>query len=98
MLIRALPRESAYGRAVLGAHADWTVDAHLAAVIADRLGVLIWHNTEDGMKGRNPPQRIPRPGDDNPDTPQPSVKRTPEELRAHFEELRARAREREGGE
>ena len=30
----------------------------LLAVIADRLGILVWHNTEDGKKGRNPPESI----------------------------------------
>ena len=30
----------------------------LLAVIADRLGFLVWQNTEDGRKGRNKPESI----------------------------------------
>lgn len=36
--------------------------AHLLALVADRLEVLIWQQTEDGSKGRNHPEPIPRPG------------------------------------
>ena len=35
-------------------------DTMLKATIADRLGVLIWQNTEDGQKGRNMPESILR--------------------------------------
>lgn len=35
-------------------------DTMLKATIADRLGVLIWQNTEDGQKGRNMPKSILR--------------------------------------
>ena len=35
-------------------------DTMLKATIADRLGVLIWQNTEDGQKGRNMPDSILR--------------------------------------
>lgn len=35
-----------------------TLDQALLAIIADRLSVLIWQNTEDGMNGRRPPKSI----------------------------------------
>lgn len=39
---------------------DMSVDINLLfnALIADRLSVLIWQNTEDGQKGRNFPKSI----------------------------------------
>lgn len=33
-------------------------DRALAAIIADRLGTLIWFKTEDGQKGRNRPESL----------------------------------------
>lgn len=30
----------------------------LLAIIADRLGILVWHNTKDGKKGRNQPKSL----------------------------------------
>lgn len=34
------------------------VKTMLLASIADRLAILIWHNTEDGRNGKNPPKLI----------------------------------------
>lgn len=33
-------------------------DTLLLAKISDSLSTLVWHNTEDGHKGNNPPQKI----------------------------------------
>lgn len=35
-----------------------TLDQALLAIIADRLSVLVWQNTEDGINGRRPPKSI----------------------------------------
>lgn len=40
----------------------WRTGDHLAAIVADRLGILIWQKTKDGQKGRNHPPPIERPG------------------------------------
>lgn len=54
-----LPAESATKRALGG---GWLLDEQLAALVADRLQVLIWQKTGDGQKGKNVPKPIPRPG------------------------------------
>ena len=33
-------------------------DTMLRASILDRLSILVWHNTEDGQNGINPPQSV----------------------------------------
>ena len=40
----------------------WTDMAMLLAAAIDTLRVLAWQQTEDGSKGRNQPEPIPRPG------------------------------------
>ena len=40
----------------------WPVAAHLLASIVDQLNLILWSKTEDGSKGRNRPDPIPRPG------------------------------------
>ncbi|SNY84008.1 Ner family transcriptional regulator [Nocardia amikacinitolerans] len=40
----------------------WQLNEHLLANIADSLRWLRWAKTEDGRRGRNVPQPIPRPG------------------------------------
>ena len=34
------------------------IEQALLAIIADKLSVLVWQNTEDGMNGRRPPKSI----------------------------------------
>lgn len=34
------------------------IDTALRAIIADRLGILIWQNSKDGSEGRNYPESI----------------------------------------
>ena len=54
-----LPDDSATKRAIGG---GWTLAEQLSALVADRLQILIWQQTGDGQKGRNPPTPIERPG------------------------------------
>ena len=35
-----------------------SLEEMLLAIIADRLGILVWHNTKDGKKGRNQPKSL----------------------------------------
>lgn len=41
----------------------WGHAEHLAASVVDLLAVLVWQNTDDGQRGVNRPERLPRPGD-----------------------------------
>lgn len=41
----------------------WQDAEHLAALQVDVARLLLWTKTEDGSKGRNQPDPIPRPGD-----------------------------------
>ncbi len=34
------------------------INTLLLAIVADRVGTLVWHNTRDGMEGRNPPESL----------------------------------------
>ncbi len=43
-------------RAVTGD--EWTLDQHLLAIIADRLGIIAWQRTKDGRKNRNRPKPL----------------------------------------
>lgn len=53
------PSESALARR----HREgWTDVALLLATVVDELRIANWLQTEDGAKGRNQPQPIPRPG------------------------------------
>lgn len=87
-------------RAQLGEYAEWTTPEYLQALVVDALNVLIWQQTKDGHSDN--PQLFPdptwRPGTPVAEPKTPVKRRTPEELRAYFEEVRARARAREGGE
>lgn len=63
VILKTLPRDSALFRAIHGDdEAAWTVQAHLLAIVADAANWLVWSKTRDGEKGRNRPERIPRPG------------------------------------
>ncbi|MEU6204595.1 DUF5361 domain-containing protein [Micromonospora musae] len=37
---------------------DWTRTEHLLAIVADRLGIVVWQRTRDGQKNRNRPKPI----------------------------------------
>ena len=43
-------------------HQGWTIGDHIAASQLDRLNWLQWAKTEDGQKGMNRPEPVPRPG------------------------------------
>lgn len=40
----------------------WTLEAHLAATVADSLRWLQWSKSKDGQRNRNVPKLITRPG------------------------------------
>jgi len=54
--------ESALYRLSAGEHAHWGIREQLLAAVFDQLRVLAWLQTEDGAKGRNRPNPLPRPG------------------------------------
>lgn len=58
VIIEQAPRTSAINRARLGESTDWDLVAQLLSVVANKLSVLVWLNTEDGAKGRNFPEPI----------------------------------------
>ncbi len=53
-LAAGLPESSRINKAITGR--NMSVDTMLRAVIADRLGILVWLKTKDGQKGRNRPE------------------------------------------
>ena len=53
-LAAGLPEDSRSKKAVTGRKVS--IDTMLRAVIADRLGLLVWLKTKDGAKGRNRPE------------------------------------------
>lgn len=64
-IVKDNPEDSALTRSVNGTPPEdraWTLDRMLMADMADTLRLLMWAKTEDGQKGRNQPERIPRPG------------------------------------
>lgn len=79
--MRQLPEGSALARATRSDIDRWTIAEHLLATVADRLGILIWHNTKDGQQGRNAPKPIPRPGMTDPDGQRFGTPRPIEEVR-----------------
>ena len=61
---RWLPAEAAVWRAMRPAEPDddWTLEAQLLALIADRLGVLIYVEAKRAGGKPQKPKQIPRPG------------------------------------
>ncbi len=49
-------------RSLLGAEADWSIDTHIAAFIADGIWVANWQR--GGGKRSQYPKPVPRPGSD----------------------------------
>lgn len=92
-----LPRDSALRRAQLGEYAGWGENEYLLARAVDALNVLVWQPTKDGHDGRNLPEPVWRPGTPVSSPKKATKKRTPAELKAHFESVRARARKKTGG-
>ncbi|WP_431953980.1 DUF5361 domain-containing protein [Nocardia lijiangensis] len=61
-IVRHLPLESALLRVMYPDAHQWQVGQHLLAEVADSLRWLMWAKTDDGRRGRNRPDLIPRPG------------------------------------
>ena len=64
VILNNAPRDSAFGRAMLGEHADWTLTDHLLAIVIDHLAAANWQR--GGGKSKRP-KPIPRPGVHDPD-------------------------------
>lgn len=62
VVVHQSPRSSALFRAINPDEYAWGVAEQVMAQAADALNVLVWFKTKDGQKGRNQPDRIPRPG------------------------------------
>lgn len=58
-VVQHRPLDSALSRSMYGEDALWGLPEQLLAMVADRLGQLLWQN--GGGKGRKP-ELIPRPG------------------------------------
>lgn len=54
--------ESAIALAGHGTDVSWDVQSQLLAGVFDGVQTLAWLQTEDGSKGTNRPQPLPRPG------------------------------------
>jgi hypothetical protein len=79
---------------VHGDAAEWSIDSHLLALIADIGQIANWQRTENGSKGRNVPKPIRRPGDPEPVTHTADA-RSVEETRALLKKMQAAARKQE---
>ena len=66
MIVRQSSRDSALVRSIMGEQHPWGITEQLMAAAVDLLRVANWMNTEDGSKGRNRPEPIPRPGVEQP--------------------------------
>jgi len=62
VFIRYLDRHSALYAAMHPEHAGWDTTNMLLADVVDSVHWLQWAKTEDGVKGRNKPKKVPRPG------------------------------------
>ena len=72
---------------------EYPLETLLLAIIADRLGILIWSKTKDAEKGRNKPQSIAEqlmPKADNKDSKDYMVFDSPEEFEKAMEEINRR--------
>jgi hypothetical protein len=88
VLVNNPARDSAYARAALGAEEiAWTLEAHLLAVIGDRLAGGNWQRS--GGKGPRP-SPIRRPGVGGPRKLGNTKGQTPEQVRAKLEAMSGR--------
>lgn len=62
VIVRQSPQSSALSRSLHGTDAMWDLHAHLLAANADSAALAVWMQSTDAQKGRNRPERIPRPG------------------------------------
>nr|WP_196149651.1 DUF5361 domain-containing protein [Nocardia bovistercoris] len=61
-VIVCAPTDSALARVRRPDEHQWGLEQHLLADMADSLRWLVWAKTKDAQRGRNQPERIPRPG------------------------------------
>lgn len=61
-VVRWSPQSSALQRAIGGEDSPWDLLCLLMAEAVDSMHIANWLQTEDGSKGRNRPEPIPRPG------------------------------------
>lgn len=63
MLLAHLPPDSAFGRALNGEGAEWTVERELLATLVDITNQHRWQHARVNFKGvsKQPPDRVPRP-------------------------------------
>jgi len=63
VLIAGLPADCALARSQNGADAEWSLTAHLLALLADQGAVANWQRVVINSKSKPaPPKPIPRPG------------------------------------
>ena len=62
VIVRQSPSMSAISRALRPEESAWGLSEHLQAMTFDVLQQIAWLQSEDGMKGRNRPTPLPRPG------------------------------------
>lgn len=67
VITRHSPPGNAIDRAMNPDEFMWGLPEQLYATIVDQLRIANWMRTEDGSKGRNPPEPLPRPGLVDPD-------------------------------
>ncbi|WP_205625512.1 hypothetical protein [Actinomadura atramentaria] len=71
MLLRHLPRDSAFARALHGEESAWGLGEHLLASVVDHLAIGNWlftsAHTAEGESPPDPPVPVPRPGVDDGD-------------------------------
>lgn len=73
VLVRHLPRESAFVREREGEAAEWSLTDHLLAAVVDHLAIGNWMfaavNRDENEAAPPPPDPVPRPGADAPKPP-----------------------------
>ncbi|WP_030562781.1 hypothetical protein [Streptomyces aureocirculatus] len=90
VLVRHLPRDSAFRFAHEGEAAQWSLTDHLLAAVVDHLAVANWMftsvNRDEDEAASEAPQPVPRPGVDDamPDDPDAADAPGPAELARFF--------------
>ncbi|MGW6457805.1 hypothetical protein ACWF94_18150, partial [Streptomyces sp. NPDC055078] len=66
VLVRQLPRDSAFAQAREGEAAQWSLTDHLLAAVVDHLAIANWMfasvNRDEDSSAPEAPQPVPRPG------------------------------------
>ncbi|WP_205648109.1 hypothetical protein [Actinomadura rubteroloni] len=91
VLLRHLPRDSAFARELHGEESAWGLGEHLLASVIDHLAIGNWlftsAHTAEGESPPDPPVPVPRPGvaDEEDETPGASAEE--QELAWFFADL-----------